>query len=794
MASDAQPLKFFGIDLGTSKCCVAYAILGPRPGNPTPIVVGYRPDANAQPVDSIPSVIIRKPGKKAATGTTLFAFEADKALSRNQVKPARSGQTVFRSVKSELGTGRCYPRADASLNTPVKVWASLIREICELTVAAKGPEFDPRQHPTVLTVPASFGLAQREETLEAAKQAGFKVGAEPGLVQLIDEPVAALIDTINHADIDLHSKAEGSNHVLVFDFGGGTCDLALVEFRYDSSQPTDIEVTPLAISEYKQLGGDTIDLEITNKVIEPQVGRQIASGIDELSAKERRTLRDQIRHGVARRLKELVNADITNLPKDKFDSRQWDDIQVRQSLTGVSYSAEKTLGGTATLSGEELFEIFLPFFNPDPEADDVILSDSSKFPSFAKLIASTMVKAGMSPDELDMLVLHGGSCKSRFVPWAFNRMKEDGFFGVHCHIIESPDQIASVARGAALFGCLSKKYGKPYLKPIIPKDINIETVGREFVAVAHAGDPLPLTKVIEKQLFLSKDRQRQMVIPIWVGNQDDGDLQLASTLEIPTEQENLAQSHPVVLQLDIDTDKISRWQFSLKGFSPLPVREVPNPWTSCAAGDEIEKLQGTRRAIRDSIEKGVVVAERLLADEALQAARAGYSEEGLALIEDILDDAQSNYTAWNIKALIHGRRGEDSKALACHEKAASLAPDNMILKGNYGTALVRDKQHEKAIAVMREALSKDASLTYLHSWLADAFQGLDNIEEMNKELEMWHVATQRQAIKQPDDISALEELVITARRTGRYDLAEEANEYIQRLRRTEDLLAGPRHG
>jgi molecular chaperone DnaK (HSP70) len=104
-----------------------------------------------------------------------------------------------------------------------------------MTVDEKGADYDPRKHPTVLTVPASFGQAQRDDTLSAAKLAGFDV-TNPGRVQLIDEPVAALIDALNHADLDSIIDPARWNTVLVFDFGGGTCDLVALKVQYDANK------------------------------------------------------------------------------------------------------------------------------------------------------------------------------------------------------------------------------------------------------------------------------------------------------------------------------------------------------------------------------------------------------------------------------------------------------------------------------------------------------------------------------------------------------------------------------
>jgi predicted Zn-dependent protease len=200
------------------------------------------------------------------------------------------------------------------------------------------------------------------------------------------------------------------------------------------------------------------------------------------------------------------------------------------------------------------------------------------------------------------------------------------------------------------------------------------------------------------------------------------------------------------------------------------------------------RLQETRKKIRASVDTGQTIAVRLLADEALEVARAGYPEEGLVLVEELLASNPKFSTAWNTKGLIHYKRAEYQQALECYEKASLLEPSSMVIRGNCGTALMCLKRHQEAVLVMREALSKDSSLTYLHSWLVDAFQALGNIDEMTKELERWHAHAQLQTIRREDDVSAWEELRRVATRLGRYTEADEANEKIRQLSCSQNLI------
>ncbi len=324
-------MRHFGIDLGTSSCSVSYAVNSSRPNSvPQPAVIDFRVNIQLWTKSTaVPSVVARF---GTANDGTIFGFDADEAISKRQVS-GRNFHKYFRSVKSHLGTGRSYVRADPSLNSPVKVWGALIRQLCLMTVAEKGADFDPRKHPTVLTVPASFGRAQRDDTLAAAKLAGFHVDT-PGMVTLIDEPVAALIDFL-HTDVDLNIDPNRPNDLLVFDFGGGTCDLVALKVGYDATKPDGLEVVPQSISQYQQIGGDTIDLAIMEEVVWPQVCKQNDLIRENLTAIERKQIEDTLRYQVCRQLKILVNEKLNQLSDGDFRKENWSGIADEVSIAGL---------------------------------------------------------------------------------------------------------------------------------------------------------------------------------------------------------------------------------------------------------------------------------------------------------------------------------------------------------------------------------------------------------------------------------------------------------------------------
>ena len=127
----------------------------------------------------------------------------------------------------------------------------------------------------LLQIPASFQAPQRQDTIEAAEMAGIRL--DDGA--LLDEPIAAFIAYLADRGRSAFAEVSGQRRLLVFDFGGGTCDVALFELMPPKAQGGPIRIAPLSVSRYHRLGGGDIDREIVVKVLIPQLIEQ--NGLDE---------------------------------------------------------------------------------------------------------------------------------------------------------------------------------------------------------------------------------------------------------------------------------------------------------------------------------------------------------------------------------------------------------------------------------------------------------------------------------------------------------------------------------
>ncbi|GIV80626.1 MAG: chaperone protein DnaK [Litorilinea sp.] len=212
--------KIIGIDLGTTNSVLAVI----QDGKPTLLPIqGQR---------LLPSVVGIDPEGKLLVGTP----------ARNQwmLAPERT----VRSIKRKMGQKETVAMAGQEY-TPQEISAFILREIKEAACQALG---EPVTR-AVITVPAYFNEIQRQATLEAGEIAGLEV------VRIINEPTAAALAYGYGVDADTHL------HILVYDLGGGTFDVSIIELNYGV-------VDVLATAGDNLLGGDDFDLRLATRLAE----------------------------------------------------------------------------------------------------------------------------------------------------------------------------------------------------------------------------------------------------------------------------------------------------------------------------------------------------------------------------------------------------------------------------------------------------------------------------------------------------------------------------------------------
>ncbi|MBS0382339.1 MAG: Hsp70 family protein, partial [Proteobacteria bacterium] len=238
-----------GMDLGTTKSCMAIASHDPDGG-------GLRCENIACDGDGLPPGVIAMPSVVAIDGErTLIGHEARRRCGMRVAIPEKN---LFRETKNEIGLRYTYMRAPEGFRNATDIASHLIGHlgnIAKLRERGCSP-------PLVITVPASFHAAQRRATLEAA----WRHLSSPDRVALLDEPYAAFLDLLHRRPGDVRERTQSGCNWLVFDFGGGTCDVAIFTFH-----KSDGVVTPrlLATSRYHRIGGGDIDRALVHQHLIP---------------------------------------------------------------------------------------------------------------------------------------------------------------------------------------------------------------------------------------------------------------------------------------------------------------------------------------------------------------------------------------------------------------------------------------------------------------------------------------------------------------------------------------------
>ena len=303
----------------------------------------------------------------------------------------------------------------------------------------------------VLTVPAYFNDSQRQATKDAGEIAGLDV------LRIINEPTAASLSF----SLDLAKKAR----VVVYDFGGGTIDISVLEVKDDV-------IRVMATAGDTNLGGNDLDHIFSNY------------------------LKEQI--------KELHNIDLTY---NKL---------AMQRIRDAAENAKKEL------SGMEEHEINLPFI-ADTKSGPVHFSKYIKRGEFEKLIKdevdktigicrTALKRANLTISELDEVLLVGGSTR---IPLVQMRVKE--FFNKAPNKKINPDEI--VAMGAALQGAIVKGISKDVLLlDVTPLSLGVKTFGGAFTRVIDANTTIPTNRSLVFSTV--EDNQDEVEISVYQGERE----------------------------------------------------------------------------------------------------------------------------------------------------------------------------------------------------------------------------------------------------------------------------------
>jgi len=713
----------FGIDLGTSNSSICY--VNPKGRHRLPYV---HVEAAKIPRDEAGEYSHRLPSVLFATGKIVSAgFEA-----QSKWKKGRLWETLFPSAKSELGAHRFYDEAvNEKLDTPVKVQAEILRRLIASAKERTGE--DPRKSKVVITVPASFEMGQRKDTLEAAKLAGLNLGDG----DLLDEPNAAFLDLVNSQAIDRLDLSAPKN-ILVFDFGGGTCDISILRVqRDDKNAPLALLIENLAISNYARLGGDNLDLLLVHKILLPRVCRESGVVFESLSERDKRDLRWNLKETACRLKERLCEKAISEREKIKFANPKQTWTVEAFALSDAGVSTKKIKGELAYFEFENLMTPFLGLLT----GSQITLADGYYMGSIFAPVLESLDKARLNPDQIDAVLLNGGSCRNPLVVRAFREL--DIFR--NAEILEKGDLDLAVARGAAV-RCFFKHYQNyDPITPIVSAELGVITHGENHEMLVSAGTRLPFPpndefKTFTDRFWVPKEKMAKIHLPIYSGK--DGNRQLVQTMSLEVPKEAM-RGDRVVVELKIDLNKIMRFRAFLAEHpkvaldvtleNPLAMRSLSVEQRE--ALEERKRISGKRLEnplYRPSVAELVRLANlERLADEPERALEILQRLQGRLKKQNETLPASGH----NILGLSYGMLGRRNLSFEHHRQASEMEPNNSTYTANCGYELTQMGKAEDAIPFLRRAISAEPADGYAYVVLGDALRQLGREEEALKEFQ-----------------------------------------------------------
>jgi len=596
--------KIIGIDLGTTNSCVAVmengnvkVIENSEGDRTTPSVVAF---ADGE-------VLVGQSAKRQAVTNPTNTINAVKRLIGRRFDDEEVQKDIsmvpYKIIKAD--NGDAWVEADGKKMASPEVSARILQKMKKTAEDYLGEEVTE----AVITVPAYFNDSQRQATKDAGKIAGLDVK------RIINEPTAAALAF----GMD---KQEGDRTVAVYDLGGGTFDVSIIEIA-DIDGDHQIEV--LSTNGDTFLGGEDFDMRLMDFLVEEFKKDQ---GVD---------LRNDPL--ALQRLREAAEK-----AKVELSSSQQTDV----NLPYV----------TADASGPKHLNIKVTRAKLESLVDDLIARSIEP-------CKKALADAGLKASEVNDVILVGGQSRMPKV-----QAEVEAFFGKAPRKDVNPDE--AVAMGAAIQGgVLGGDVKDVLLLDVTPLSLGIETMGGVMTKLIDKNTTIP-TKA-NQTFSTADDNQSAVTVHVVQGERERADANKSlgrfDLQDIPPAPRGVPQ---IEVTFDIDANGILNVSAKDKGTGKE--QSIVIKASSGLSDDEVEKMvkDAEAHADEDRIFQELVTA-RNTAEQLIHATRKSMEELG----DDKLEPGEKDSIEAAIKELEEANKGEDKDAIEAKTKALTEASGKM---------------------------------------------------------------------------------------------------------------------
>lgn len=695
-----QSLRVLGIDLGTTNSTLAEARWATEGDPPR-----ARPLEIPQPTPEGTYTHLLVPSMVALHEGTVYVGEGAKRLrSRAPELGLRRDATLFYDCKNEIGNRRTYHRAPQGYRSPGEIGARVLRFMKELALEG-GDAFDR----VVVTVPASFQAAQRRDTLEAARKAGLDLAGG----DLLDEPVAAFLDYLIAHGAELIETFTEPRIVAVFDFGGGTCDVAVFRLTRRRGEDGRLDAAPLAVSRYHRLGGGDLDAAIVHEVLIPELCRQ--NGLDpvELGYHKKKHTIEPALLGLAEMLKVGLCIEIRRLRSfGKYEGSDKNEVAKTQPGVHRCTVEGRTLSlSSPRLTAAQLEALLEPFLDRD-----LLYARETEYRMTCSVFAplqDAIERAGLEPDEVDYCLAVGGSS---LIPQVVDSLKEYIDRGRVLTYDDRDSMKTCVSKGAAYHALAMALFGRGLVRPVCHDGISIKAEtglvelipkGAELPYPADGSSAVSTALAVPKEVMTGHELLRLEV----VATGDERRL-MSDVWSIPG---FVAKGSPIRLEYRLDENQElairARLEDDPKG-QPFamtvenPLTNVVNPQPKRLKIEELEEKLRTGGVRREDIPRQFAEIAELCAD-------LGQHEKAIEFLQKaIAAESPPDVNLLNRLASYHGQAGHAEREEKVYREACRVSPWSGSWF-NLSLTLKRHGKHEQAKRAIDEALARERSGPYL---------------------------------------------------------------------------------